>query len=241
MGDKIIDLRQGKKIGRKWFDIKKAISLSIGEKRKRWKLIKILNKATLVVMTIAIIVVGIRFLLKEKAKSIVFYDLIPDNLVSFSLINTNLGANAQVIGGVLDGITVFDKPFELINAELDAEVTRVLEEAKVNVENEIVPYLGENVGIVAVKTGEKYNFILFVELKGSLQDLSYAKSKIEKELQETYRLSYITHKGVSIASMENFDLDMGFSWLKGHYAFIDHYFILSDSVELLKQTIDKSY
>lgn len=243
MKDKIIDLRQGKQTGRKWFDIKKTIGLSAGEKRKRSKLIKILNKTTLFVLMLAIVILGVRFLLKNEPKKIVFYDFLPDNLFSFSLINNKLTVNSQIIGSIFDGLGVFAEPFSVINAELDAEKNRVLELAKTNLENEITPYLGDNIGIVAVKANKQNNFVFFVELNGTLknENISYAKSKIEKELQNTYRVTYTTYKGVSIASVSNFNPDMGFSWLKGHYVFMEQYFILSDSMDIVKEIIDKNY
>lgn len=242
MQDKIIDLRQGKQAGRKWFDIKKAISLSIGEKRKQSKLIKLLNRITLAVLIVVIICVGLRFILQNKPKTIVFYDLLPDNLLSFSLINDDVAANSKVIGSILDGIDVFNEPFSSINAEITAETSRVLKAAQINVENEILPCLGRNMGIVTTKTNDKKSFILFVELKNSLkdEDISYTKSRIEKELKNTYNVVYTTYNDVSIASISNFNPDMGFSWLNGHYAFIDQYFILSDSLENIKQIINKN-
>ncbi len=247
MGDKIIDLRQGKQIQRKRFDIKRVIGLSIGEKRKRSKLIILLNKVTICVFVIAVIVCmvfGVRFLLQNQSKTVDFYELLPENTVSFSLINNDKSTNkSKIIGSIFDGIGVFSEPFSVINKELDTETSRVLELAKTSLENEILPYLGGNVGIVTTKTNDQDGFILFVALKDTLknENISYAKSKIEKELKTTYSIVYTTYKGVSIASIGNFSPDMGFSWLNGHYAFIDQYFILSDSIENMKATIDKNY
>lgn len=239
MSDKIIDLREGRKIERKWFDIKRSISLSVGEKRKRSKLIKILNKAALSVAAAAIIVFGLRLIFKERAKTIGFYDFIPSEAVSFNSIRIDFDNKEKVIGGVLDGLGVFDEEFEKISGELAIEIEKVLGNSTVNVENEIIPYLGENMGLAAIKTADNNDFILFVELKGSLKDLSYTKGKVEKEIEKLYNLEYITHKGVSIASISNFNSDIGFSWVGGHYAFIDQYFVFSDSLDRLKSAIEK--
>lgn len=226
MDRKVIDLRDVYR-GKKYIDIHhkdQFFAESIKEKRKKSILIKFLNFAFVAVFVGGLIVGGFKIFYKKSVKLSNIYDLALEERQSLYIFNLQDSSFKETKFG--------NSAFNVFWSNIFDKWNKVIVSSGINEQQEIDPVVGEEMGILFLKDG---NFVIFLETKASLSDLSYIKGKIEKELMKTCNVAYESYNNFSISSVKSLDE----KWLDIHYMFIDNYLVVSNQKDLLKKCIAK--
>lgn len=158
----------------------------------------------------------------SSSKETSFRELVPGNPVIFSLVNQK--DFYQQVAPVYYGQAIVSR------------INKYLTQADLNFEQDISGLFEDQTAFVLSPANSQNSFPLMIifQTSQSLNKLEQILAKIEPELKKDFNFSTQDYRQIKIFSLKPFSGSDSYL-----YVLIDKYFLVGNSQELLKQTIDK--